>query len=910
MRRQRPGRSAAILAVLWLVSGAAGAAKISDISNTRHNFSATVEPAGVTRAASATSESQICAFCHTPHGAAPEQKAPLWNRQLSQATYIPYSSTSVDATDLGQPGGKSKLCLSCHDGTIALGAVNVLNRTEGQTVQFSGTSDSPPGTIPEGLGSTTGFTRRLGVDLTNDHPISFTYDSALAARDGELYTPTVPHQRVFERTRGSSPAMPQGDYLPLETDAAGTGPKVECISCHDPHIRSDVPGENIKFLRANRLQSATPVENQFDGERDIICLACHEKEGWAGSAHAHPAVADERYTDAAADLREFPRDTRAWQAACLNCHDPHTVQGARRLLREGTDSTLQTDPVTGGQYKQGGNPGIEYMCYACHGDPAVGSNVAQTAQTLQGQISPSNNIAFEVPDVKTDFTTMLRHMPISSADQIAGQELHSIGTGNPATQGGAELGQDFIESPDNLGLVGGTFNRHAECTDCHNPHRVAKTRQFNDDNTVPAAAGTHMHEDGVPHTNLASGVLRGMWGVEPVYSNTAFLTDPVTFEVKRGDPGTGGSTDVSAPYLTREYQLCLKCHSNYAYGSTPPPLGYTSGLTPAGTNALGTYTNQAMEYQSPIDHMGEGTPASPTGAYNSGAACTDTTLDDNGTPLVINGRLDPQGNCSDYVNDNHRSWHPVLRETGRTPAVRRADANDWRSPFNVAVGTQTMYCADCHGSRTGGDTVVPVNGENGYPWGPHGSNENFLLKGRWTDQTGENTVNFANEADPSNDLCFRCHDPKQYARTAISPDPQVLPSGFRRQVGGGGCLQFMGLNLHVGHAGQTSNFRCTYCHVAIPHGWKNKTFLANLNDVGLEASLPAGTQVRYSGFPQSGTGRYYQGPYYNGAVNKVRKFARSGEWLDVNCGSTGTPGNGVPGVQWMNNTGESCVNMP
>jgi hypothetical protein len=259
MRRQRPGRSAAILAVLWLVSGAAGAAKISDISNTRHNFSATVEPAGVTRAASATSESQICAFCHTPHGAAPEQKAPLWNRQLSQATYIPYSSTSVDATDLGQPGGKSKLCLSCHDGTIALGAVNVLNRTEGQTVQFSGTSDSPPGTIPEGLGSTTGFTRRLGVDLTNDHPISFTYDSALAARDGELYTPTVPHQRVFERTRGSSPAMPQGDYLPLETDAAGAGPKVECISCHDPHIRSDVPGENIKFLRANRLQSATPA---------------------------------------------------------------------------------------------------------------------------------------------------------------------------------------------------------------------------------------------------------------------------------------------------------------------------------------------------------------------------------------------------------------------------------------------------------------------------------------------------------------------------------------------------------------------------------------------------------------------------------------------------------------------------
>lgn len=917
MRRQWPRFSATVIAALCLVSGPLEAAKISDISNTKHNFSATVTPAGVTRAASATSESQICAFCHTPHGATPELKAPIWNRQLSQATYIPYDSTSLDATDLGQPGGKSKLCLSCHDGTIALGTINVLNRTDhlDQPIAFTGTSSSPAGSIPEGLGSTTGFTRRLGVDLTNDHPISFTYDSAQAARDGELYDPIVPHQRVYERTRISAPeapqpAMPQGNYLPLERDASGAGPKLECITCHDPHIRSDVPGENIKFLRANRFQSATPVENQFDGNRDIICLACHEKAGWVGSAHANPAVGDERYTDAAADLREFPRDTRVWQAACLNCHDPHTVQGARRILREGTDSALQTDPVTGGQYKQGGNPAVEHVCYACHGDPANG---LPTAQTLQGQINPSNNTAFEVPDVETDFTTMLRHMPISSADQIAGQELHSIGTGNPATQGGGELGQDFIESRENLGLGTGTFNRHAECTDCHNPHRVAKTRLFNDDNTVPAPAGTHQHEDGVPHTNLASGVLRGIWGVEPTaWGSTAFGSEPLesAFEVKRGDPGTGGSTAVSAPYLTREYQLCLKCHSNYAYGSTPPPLGYTSGLTPAGTNALFTYTNQAMEYQSPVDHMGEGTPSTPTGAYDTGAACTSTTQDGNGTPLVISGRLDPQGNCSDYVNDNHRSWHPVMRETGRTPAVRNADANDWRSPFNAAVGTQTMYCTDCHGSRTDGNTVVPVNGEDGYPWGPHGSNENFLLKGGWDDQTGENTTNFANEADPNNDLCFRCHDPKQYARTAISPDPQVLPSGFRRQVGGGGCLQFMGLNLHVGHASVVNNFRCTYCHVAIPHGWKNKVFLANLNDVGLEAALPAGTQVRYSGFAPSGTGRYYQGPYYNGAVLKVRKFARSGEWLDVNCGSAGAPGNAVAGVNWMNNSGEACVNMP
>ncbi|MDR2877248.1 MAG: hypothetical protein LBV36_04310 [Chromatiales bacterium] len=927
MRWPTPALIAGVVLALWNTCVSA-ASPISDIANTRHNFSAVVKPSNVERRAEAASESQICAFCHTPHGATPAPNAPLWNRKLSQATYIPYSSTSLDATDLDQPSGRSKLCLSCHDGTIALGAVNVLNRQQlkdnGSTVPFTFSDKAnsvPKGTIPQGQqGRLSGFTRYIGVDLTNDHPISFTFDSAQAARDGELFdSNSVPW--LGERTRRidgeAQQPFPRGHYLPLERDAEGVGPKVECISCHDPHVRSQVPGENVKFLRVNRFQQQPPVQGQFDAQRDIICLGCHDKAGWAGSAHANPAVGDERYTDAAAELREFPLGTRVWQAACLNCHDPHTVQGARRILREGVDGPLDADPVTGTLFHRGGgNPAVEQVCYACHGDPAVsGPGSPATAQTLQGQIRPNDNPAFEVPDVKTDFVTMRTHMPIASVDQLAGQEVHSIGTGDAATQGTAR-GKDFIESRELLGL-GNPNNRHAECTDCHNPHRVQRTRVFNDDPTVPAPGPTHDRTPGVPPTNLASGVLRGIWGVEPVYANTAFGSNPVNFQVKRGDPGIGGSTDASAPYLTREYQLCFKCHSNYAY-DIPPPLGYTSGLTPSGTNSLFNYTNQAMEFQPPLDHQGETTPGTPTGAYVGAPATGPVTprTDSSGTGSVIWSRLDPEGNLVDYVTNNHRSWHPTVQPTGRTPAVRGADGNAWRPPFNTSVGTQTMYCTDCHGSRTAGNTIVPVGGEQGYPWGPHGSDENFLLKGNWSDQTGEAATNFANEADPTNHLCFRCHDPKNYVRGVAEPNPQVVRSGFRRAIGGGGCLQFLGTNLHIGHAAVVNNFRCTYCHIAIPHGWKNKVFLANLNDVGLEAELPPGTQVRYTGFAPSGAGRYYKGPYYLGTVLKVRSFARSGEWLDVNCGSAGgrannqPGGNGIVGVNWMNNSSESCLNPP
>src|SRR3569832_1351103 len=115
--------------LLWL-SMPTHAERISDVRNTRHNFSATVIPIlpnGAQRNAAASSESQNSAFSHPPHGATTAPKAPIWNRKLTGVSFSPYTSGSLDAFDLGQQFSKSKLCLSCLDGTLALGAVNVLN---------------------------------------------------------------------------------------------------------------------------------------------------------------------------------------------------------------------------------------------------------------------------------------------------------------------------------------------------------------------------------------------------------------------------------------------------------------------------------------------------------------------------------------------------------------------------------------------------------------------------------------------------------------------------------------------------------------------------------------------------------------------------------------------------------------
>jgi len=815
--------AAFIAAGMLLAAGPVGAAKVPDVKNTKHNLSASGP--GTTKA---SSESQICVFCHTPHAAEAIPKAPLWNRKLSGATYTPYSSSSIEANaaELASgPGGSSKLCLSCHDGTLALGSVNVLNGQANPTITMTGAG--PGGTMPAGSGATTGFTRNLGVSLTNDHPISFTFDAALATADGELRAPDG--TLVGTRSPGVKPK------LPLESG------QVQCASCHDPHVKETDPAKGVaKFLRLNRFQEAAPTGGAFSEANDIICIACHDKAGqtWAFSAHANPSVATQQFKAAATTQREFPANLPVWRAACLSCHDTHSVQGSRRLLREGTDSAASP--------KAGGTSAIEETCYQCH---------ANSTDSVLASVAT-------VPNVKDDFTLLARRMPIRSSDQQSGGEAHDIGTGS-----GSQRGKDFVEAPALLGK-GALGNRHVECTDCHNPHRVIRNQLFNANPASADAEGTHNHAAG--HTNIASGVLKGTTGVEPTYGGAAFGTAPSSFTLKKGDGGVGASTVAGSAWVTREYQVCLKCHSTYAY-DTPPNLGDSGGGTPSGTNGLTRYTDQAMEFQAPAAHKGQ----TVAGVTDSGAF--------KGTPPG-------QSYTVDYQARNQRAWHPVMDNTGRTLALRGiTDTSPWRAPWNATadVGSQTMYCSDCHGSNTAAGTVVPT-GSN--PWGPHGSGNNFILKGTWTNNSGT--------PDATTALCLKCHDTAVYASTSTS---NLRRTGFWNP----GSDKGRG-NLHTFHASKISGgVRCTWCHAAVPHGWKNRSFLVNLNDVGAEGGLPPGTQVR-----NGTTTAYNNPPYYLRAVLKIRSFGTPGSWVESNCGSAGAPGNNQSGRNWMRDSSENCANAP
>ena len=219
----------------------------------------------------AATESRICIFCHTPHKA--RSAAPLWNREDSTETYLTYSSSTFSGT-AGQPNGSSKMCLSCHDGSIALGSVVSLGSEIAMT----------PGHRNLNVGG--GF---LGSNLADDHPVSFSYSGS----GGGLGADYLPEASITP---------------PVHLDSAGF---VQCTSCHDPHNNS--LGD---FLLATDQYSA-------------LCLSCHAPGGWPGSSHSTSSA-----TWSGAGTNPWPNGkyTTVGENACANCHQTHSAAHADRLL--------------------------------------------------------------------------------------------------------------------------------------------------------------------------------------------------------------------------------------------------------------------------------------------------------------------------------------------------------------------------------------------------------------------------------------------------------------------------------------------------------------------------------------------------------------------------------------------------
>ena len=153
--------------------------------------------------------------------------------------YNVYTSTnkpgSVLDHTMGQPEGVSKLCLSCHDGTVALDAFGGNGMTGGGNIETLFGANRNIGNAA--LGATT-------ADLSNDHPVSF------VLTDGT-------------DTKINTIASIKGAGL----EFFGTGAdRLECATCHDVH---DDDGNGFLL----RVKNSTSTGGIASG----LCLTCHIK---------------------------------------------------------------------------------------------------------------------------------------------------------------------------------------------------------------------------------------------------------------------------------------------------------------------------------------------------------------------------------------------------------------------------------------------------------------------------------------------------------------------------------------------------------------------------------------------------------------------------------------------------------
>jgi predicted CXXCH cytochrome family protein len=207
-------------------------------------------------------EDRICVYCHAPHNTLRPgalEYMPLWNRALSTLTYAMYTAGTAlpnETDDLGrpanhssqstialagvtEPGHVSKLCLSCHDGSVAINTFANFPDSSGQPAD--------DGTGPVLLAGRTGIGE--AGDLTNHHPVGFNWFTTVEGAGAIL--------GIDDEIAPSTTVM-VGDKTIADLLYGGN---MECVTCHDVH---NTQNTGIKFV-------------WLDDTRSAFCLKCHLK---------------------------------------------------------------------------------------------------------------------------------------------------------------------------------------------------------------------------------------------------------------------------------------------------------------------------------------------------------------------------------------------------------------------------------------------------------------------------------------------------------------------------------------------------------------------------------------------------------------------------------------------------------
>ncbi|MBI1912467.1 MAG: hypothetical protein HYS21_10775 [Deltaproteobacteria bacterium] len=271
------------------------------IGSSRHNLGSLGEHI------TAAQTTEICIFCHTPHHTnTTNNLKPLWNRGTSAPSAFTAYGTTIGGTTINSSdiGSTSLACLSCHDGVTTFdNIVNAPGKNFAGTTQIGGNTvgagadrgysfwdAAVPGYVSDFM---TSGRLNIGLNLSNDHPVSVTYNSSVASLRPtatvlsaiDLTAELAASAATYDNGNLASNLWAVKGYISNTATIADLlrSSKVECSSCHDPHFNNKSwnetdnawAGAGITNLEAesNGLFLRRVGGNSGSG----VCRTCHNK---------------------------------------------------------------------------------------------------------------------------------------------------------------------------------------------------------------------------------------------------------------------------------------------------------------------------------------------------------------------------------------------------------------------------------------------------------------------------------------------------------------------------------------------------------------------------------------------------------------------------------------------------------
>ena len=347
-----------------------------------------------------------CTFCHAPHSGL-GGISPLWNQTYSKASYTPYMSSTYVEQGSTQPtlGVNSSLCLSCHDGTVAVGQSAVYGQIP--TIGSMNSIDS------------------FGTNLSGSHPFSL----ILPMKDASNLVASLVSQG---KTRD-----PTGAVKLINGN-------IECNSCHNPHV------QGIDTIAQDFLVR--------DSSSSQMCLVCHDPNrvvqgqpnplvGWTNGIHQTAT------NQVAANAHVGPYGTVALNG-CSSCHMEHESTSPARLLRPATPPAIGMDAAT-------------QDCMTCHNggtlvSPAAPNVMAEIAKTSHPLPAGTNFHDAAEPALLNNN----RHATCVDCHSAHGSN-QIVTFSNPPAVRPSQANVSGISAADGVRVVLPAVNQYESCLRCH-----------------------------------------------------------------------------------------------------------------------------------------------------------------------------------------------------------------------------------------------------------------------------------------------------------------------------------------------------------------------------------------------------------------------------------------------------------